>query len=356
MKVFFRTYGCTFNRADSDRMALLLQGSGHSLVGSEENADAVVLNSCSVKDATQQKILWKAAHTKKPLVVAGCLVQATPKLVEEANPLASLVGTYAEESIVEAVESAFAGGKKTFLKNQGLLALAPVVEGVISRVQINAGCASFCSFCSTKIARGSVKSYRPSEIVGAVEKAVALGAREIQLASQDTGAYGLDCGVTLAQLLERICGVEGEFRVRVGMLNPQHFVRMEKPLLKAFQNEKIFKFFHVPIQSGSGAVLKHMRRGYTAEDAAKVFESIERVFPSAVLETDVIVGYPTESREDFEETLEFLRKTEFDMVNVSKFSARPKTLAFKMAQLDNREIKRRSEIASKLARKISLGK
>ena len=340
MKVYIKTYGCTFNQADSDRMALMLKEHKHEIVNSEEPAEVIVLNTCSVKDATQQKILHKVSHTQKPLVIAGCLVQATPAIVEKYNPSASLAGTFSQGSIVEAVETAFAGGKIVSTKNNGIPSLASVADGIYARIQINSGCASACTFCSTKLARGGVKSYRPREIVEAVEKVVAQGAKEIQLTSQDTGAYGLDCGVALPELLGRIREIEGDFRVRVGMCNPQHFLRMEKELIHVFaENEKLYKFFHIAIQSGSDAVLKHMRRGYTAEQAMRCVEAIKKTFPTAMIETDVIVGYPTETRDDFQQTMDFLEKAEFDVVNISKYSARPKTPAAKLTQIENGEVK-----------------
>ncbi|MFH1056615.1 MAG: tRNA (N(6)-L-threonylcarbamoyladenosine(37)-C(2))-methylthiotransferase [Candidatus Micrarchaeota archaeon] len=356
VKVYIKTYGCTFNQADSDRMALLLKEHANEITETEEQADVIVLNSCSVKDATQQKILWKASHTAKPLVIAGCLVQATPKIVGRHNPSASLIGTFSQGSIAEAVQAAFEGKRLVLTSNNGIPRLNPTVEGVISRIQVNAGCASSCTFCSTKLARGGVKSYRPREVIETIERMVSLGAREIQLTSQDTGAYGMDCGVTLPQLLERICEIPGNFKVRVGMLNPQHFLRLEEKLLQAFGNGKVYKFFHIPVQSASDSVLKHMRRGYSSEQAERAVESVRKKFPNAVLGTDIIVGYPTESKEDFEETLEFLKRERFDVVNVSKYSARPKTIAAGLKQLDNKEVKKRSEVTSALVRRISLEK
>ncbi len=116
-KVFIKTYGCTYNQADSDSMRLLLEASGHEVVEEENTAELVVLDSCAVKDATEQKILWKAAHTNKPLVVTGCLAQATPKRVEVANPSASIIGTFAQHGIVKAVEVALSGERMLSLKN-----------------------------------------------------------------------------------------------------------------------------------------------------------------------------------------------------------------------------------------------
>jgi len=181
MKVYIKTYGCTFNQADSDRMEMELKEHKHEITESESQADVILLNTCSVKDATQQKILWKVTHTPKPLVVAGCLAQTTPSLVQKANSKASLVGTFSQDSVVEAVENAFAGKKTVFTKNNGFPKLNPVTDGVIARIQINSGCASSCTFCSTKLARGGVKSYRPREILDAIEKTVLQGgAKEIR--------------------------------------------------------------------------------------------------------------------------------------------------------------------------------
>lgn len=336
-------------------MSLLLK-ERHEVVQSEGEADLIVLNTCSVKDATQQKILRKASDTRKPLVMTGCLVQADQQLVQKTIPLASLLGTFSEGKIVEAAESAFSGRKFVETETTEIPLLFPHVEGVIARVQISSGCASSCSFCSTKLARGNVKSYRPRQLLDAIGEDISNGAREIQLTSQDTGAYGLDCNTTLPELLERITEINGEYRVRVGMLNPQHFLRMRKELIQVFRNEKIYKFFHIPIQSGSNTVLRHMKRGYSAEQAMKVILEIKEAFPKAFLETDVIVGYPTEKEEDFQKTLEFMRKAGFDVVNVSKYSARPHTPAAKLKQLNNNEIKKRSEEASELAKKIGLEK
>lgn len=357
MRVFLKTFGCTFNKADSDRMAGILADRGHKMAESERQADVIVLNSCSVKDATQEKIRYRIEHALKPLVVAGCIAQAMPEFVLKYNPKASIVGTFAQNRIADAVEAAFSGAVFRSVENHGLPRGLTSDGGVFARIQINSGCASACSFCSTKLARGGVRSYRPSEVIEAVQNAVKRGAKEIQLASQDTGAYGLDCGVTLPQLLERICKVKGEYRVRVGMCNPQHFLRLEKQLLNVFAgNPKLYKFFHIPVQSASDGVLKAMKRGYTASQAKRAVESIKNAFPDAMLATDVIVGYPTEGEKDFEETLEFMRWAEFDVVNVSKFSPRPGTPAAKLEVIDNGIVKKRSGMASALARSLSLRK
>ncbi|MFH1779921.1 MAG: tRNA (N(6)-L-threonylcarbamoyladenosine(37)-C(2))-methylthiotransferase [Candidatus Micrarchaeota archaeon] len=352
MKYFIKTYGCTFNKSDSDRIILLAEGV-HEL-STEAKAQVIVLNSCSVKDATQQKILYEVRRIRKPLVVTGCLAQAMPELIEEANSKASVIGCFAHERMNEAITTASEGKKLIDVSRKHSLPLVVKVDGLVARIPINLGCTSACSYCSTKLARGNLRSFPPKDVINCIQESVAKGAKEIQLCSQDTGCYGLDLGCDLTDLLERISEIKGDFMVRVGMLNPEHFLRLEKRLLKAFSSEKVFKFLHLPLQSGSNTVLKHMRRNYSRAEFKKAFYSFRKVFPDSVISTDVIVGYPTETEKDFQETLSLLKELRFDVVNVSKYSARPNTIAASLPQLPNNIIKKRSENCSALCRKISL--
>ena len=364
-KVFIKTYGCTYNQADSDSMRLLLEASGHEIVEAENTADLVVLNSCAVKDATEQKILWKAAHTQKPLVVTGCLAQATPKRVEVVNPSASIIGTFAQHGIVKAVENALKGERVFSLKNEdsggggsggrGLMHLDARVEGIIARIKVSVGCLGHCTFCETKLARGTLKSHDMASIKRVVGKAVAAGAVEVQLTSQDTGCFGFDLKprTNLAALLCELNAIPGDFFIRVGMMNPEHALVQLDELATAFELPKVFKFLHLPIQSGSNAVLKHMKREYTKEDVRRVVKAFRARMPQITLATDLIVGYPTETNANFEESMDFVKEIGFDVVNVSKYSARPKTPAARLLQLPNGVIKERSEIASALCLEIA---
>ncbi|NUN11937.1 tRNA (N(6)-L-threonylcarbamoyladenosine(37)-C(2))-methylthiotransferase [Candidatus Micrarchaeota archaeon] len=349
MKYFVKTYGCTFNEADTDRIIGLAEGV-HERVQKEEDAEVIVLNTCSVKDATQQKILHEVSSTKKQLVVTGCLAQASPELIQKYNPNASVVGTFAHKRINEAIS----GEKIIDVSRSNVLPLFAQVDGLFSRIQINSGCASFCTFCSTKLARGNTKSYDAKELVYSIQKSVELGAKEIQLCSQDTGCYGQDLGYSLVDLLERIKEIPGDFRVRLGMLNPEHVLTLGEPLLGAFDQEKMFKFVHLPLQSGSDSVLKHMRRHYNVSEFKQAFFAFKNRFPEAMMATDVIVGYPTETDEDFRQTMNLIKELRFDVVNVSKFSPRPNTIAAKLPQLNNAVVKKRSAECSELCRKISL--
>jgi MiaB/RimO family radical SAM methylthiotransferase len=199
-------------------------------------------------------------------------------------------------------------------------------------------------------------SYPKETIVARAKKAVRDGVREIWVTAQDTGAYGKEIGTDLADLLEEICGVEGKFFVRIGMMNPNHALRMLDKLVEVYKNEKVFKFLHLPVQSGDNEVLRLMNRFYSVEDFKKIVRSFRREFPRITIATDVICGFPGETRKAFEKTLELVEEVKPDIVNVSKFFARPKTVAAQMREkfLSPQEIKSRSGEMARLARRVAL--
>ena len=363
-KVFFLTYGCTFNAADTDALKAAV-GQKYEITDSEAKAGVVVMNTCSVKDSTQEKILFKAkalAAQGKRLVITGCLAQVSPELIEKTVPKASILGVWSNAKIVKAIESALAGKKIVLTKKTETLPFNVSVDGIFARVQISRGCLGHCTYCSTKIARGNLESYPQEKIVAAVESAVAMGAKEIQLTSQDTACYGFDFEKSennrtenLAALLQSICAIPGRFRVRIGMGNPEHFWRIRKELAKAIcSSDKIYRFLHIPVQSGSDLVLKAMNRGYTAKDYAKLSEFFHQKILGLTIETDVIVGFPTETQKDFEDTLKLMEKTGPQITNISKYSPRPKTVAAGRKQIDRKTINSRSAKMNALCRKIAL--
>ncbi len=391
--MFIETYGCTYNKADSDGIREILSSEipGIAFCSSEKNADVVVINSCSVKDATASKILHRLSELRsegKKTVVCGCLAQTSPALVKKANASAVLVGTKSLSSISNAVMAAFEGKSAEFLdESQGKLPLPVFVDGVFARIPIAQGCLGACSFCSAKLARGTLESRNPAEILRACENALQSGAKELQFTAQDTGCYGfdlkpiancesnatlarssLDCKprkeigktiavynkTSLAELLAEVCKIEGDFRVRVGMMNPQHAKKFLPELVEAFAHEKIYKFLHVSVQSGSEKVLKDMLRQHSVSDFVEVVRAFREKFPEITIATDLIVGFPTESEGDFEKSLQLLRQTRPTVCNVSKYSPRPGTKAALLPLLDNKIVKHRSEVASALCKKISL--
>jgi len=363
-KVFFLTYGCTFNAADTDALKAAV-GRKYEITDSEAKADVVVMNTCSVKDSTQEKILFKARQLDaqgKRLVVTGCLAQVSPELIEKAVPQASIVGVWSNARMVDAIGKALEGKRTVQTKKTETLPFNVSVDGIFARVQISRGCLGQCTYCSTKIARGHLQSFPQDEIVDAARAAVARGAKEIQLTSQDTAGYGFDFSgsekdgkYNLATLVQAISSIPGRFRVRIGMGNPEHFWKIRKELAKVIcSTDKTYRFLHIPVQSGSDAVLEAMGRRYTSNDYAKLVGFLHENIPDLTVETDVIVGFPTETQKDFEATLALMESTRPQITNISKYSPRPMTLAAKMKQIDRKTVNERSTKMNVVCRRIAL--
>jgi threonylcarbamoyladenosine tRNA methylthiotransferase CDKAL1 len=359
-KIYSEVYGCSANRSDYEIMLGLLKSNGFELVDSANKSDINLLVTCTVKTPTANRMIFRIKEltkTNKPLVVAGCFAKAEPEVVEKLNPNASLIGPNSIDKIVDVAYKTLSGRKSIEIDGSVEKANLPHfrTNPIIDIVEINSGCTSFCSFCETKLARGNLRSYRPDKIRDQIKKAVAEGCKEIWITSQDTSAYGRDIGTNLPELLESITRIEGEFMVRVGMMNPLHFKKVEiEDLIQVYKNEKIFKFLHLCVQSGSNKVLKDMRRGYNVEDFIYYVEKFRKEIPEITLETDIIVGFPTETEEDFEQTLKLIKKVRPDVVNISKYSPRPGTAAAKMKQLDPKIVNERSKIMYELTKKIAL--
>jgi MiaB/RimO family radical SAM methylthiotransferase len=200
-----------------------------------------------------------------------------------------------------------------------------------------------------------LRSYSTEEIVEKVKRDLEFGVREFWLTSQDTACYGRDVDLSLAELVRAVCNVQGDFKVRVGMMTPNEAMRILSDLIEVFEDEKVFQFLHLPVQSGDDQILGGMRRSYSVEDFKKIVDTFRSAFPHVTLATDVICGFPNESPEAFERTLHLIKDVNPDIVNVSKFFARPSTVAAEMYNdfVPRLEIKRRSAIAAKLAKEIA---
>ena len=260
-------------------------------------------------------------------------------------------------STLEMVDSALSGKKLVDLDGDGSSKVdLPRVRlnPALSIIQIASGCMSECSFCQTKLAKGGLQSYRPGDVVRQVRRDVADGCREVWLSSTDNGCYGLDMGTDLPALVDAVSETPGDFMVRVGMMNPMYMPRIRDRLVSSYRSERVYKFLHLPVQSGSNAVLAEMRRGHTAATFRGTVAAFRARFPRMTLSTDIIVGFPTETDADFEEPLSLVRETRPDMVNLSRYGARPGTDAAGMAQLDVGVVRRRSRIMHELATGISL--
>ncbi len=352
MKFYIETYGCSANFAESEMMVSLLLDAGHEMT-SEADADVIILNTCGVKDPTEQKILYRMEQLKdRKVIVTGCLPLIRRDLPEK-YPQFSFLSPDKEFRIVEAMEHHIVDLEK--LERPKFIHKHFRFNPLIEIIPISQGCTGNCTYCATKFARGHIRSYPISEIVSQAKYAVESGAKEIWITSQDTGAYGIDIGSSLPKLLKKIVSeVEGRYYIRVGMMNVDHAMRVFDELMEVYEDEHLFKFLHVPVQSGSDKVLTHMHRNYFVEDFVNLVKNFRETFPLSTLSTDIIVGYPTETEEDFKKSVELVEKVIPDVVNISKFSPRPGTVAAKLKKIDSKILKERSKKLSEVAHAASL--
>lgn len=359
-KVWIEAYGCPSNIADSEIIGGLLTADGFELAKNQTEADASIIVTCSVKDSTEHKMIHRIKEITKagrPVVVAGCLAKADSSKVESVNSKISLIGPNSIDSTVHVVRSAFNNKKVLALEDSVLPKLnlpRARSNSIISIVEIANGCLSECSFCQTKIARGWLKSYRIGDIIRQISRDISDGYKEIWLSSTDNGCYGKDIGLDLVDLLDSAVSIDANFMIRVGMMNPMYIPSMEEKLIKIFkQNKKIFKFIHIPVQSGNDRVLKMMKRGHTVAIFKRLVKMFRYEIPRLTIATDIIAGFPSESEDEFQDTLSLISEVRPDVVNISKYSSRPGTRAGKMTRLDSQLVKSRTEQLHVLVKKIS---
>lgn len=357
-KVWIEAFGCSANIADAEIIKGILYKNGYDLSCNRKDSDLTIIVTCAVKDATEHRMISKIKkYSNKPLIVAGCLPKTSEKLIESFSPNSSLLGPQSLDKTADVVDASLNGRKIVALEdsmstkvNLPRMRLNPVV----SIIEISSGCLSECSFCQTKLAKGSLKSYRIGEIVRQMENDVAANCKEIWLTSTDNGCYGLDLNTDLVELLEKCANIGGEYKIRVGMMNPMYVPRFLDRLIHLYRNnDKLFKFLHMPVQSGSERILRKMKRGHTAKIFLDVVKELREAMPEITIATDIITGFPSESETDFEETLKLIEESQPDLVNSSKYSARPGTVASKYARLGTKIVKERSIRLHQTIKKIS---
>jgi threonylcarbamoyladenosine tRNA methylthiotransferase CDKAL1 len=353
-------YGCSASFADMEMIAGQLIDNGFEIAGNPNGASINLIVTCSVKETTEHRMVHRIkslSKNNKPLIVAGCLPSADQKLVQKINPNASLMSPNSINKTMEIVKSALNGQKIIHLQNSGLekINLPKLrINPVISIVEIASGCLSECSFCQTKLAKGGLQSYRIGNIINQVKHDLSTGSHEIWLTSTDNGCYGKDIGTNLVELLKRCDEIEDDFKIRVGMMNPMYLKDMIKDLIDIYSNsDKIFKFIHIPVQSGSEKVLRKMKRGHTAKTFKDIVKQFREKIPDMTIATDIITGYPEETDEDFELTLKMIKETEPDIVNSSRFSPRPGTLASNSKSIAQEILTQRSEILHSIIKNIA---
>ena len=359
MKAYMEVYGCSANVADYEIMAGLLRKSGFQIVRKQKDSDINIIVTCIVKSPTEQRMIHKIKKLQrdsKPLIIAGCMPKAERELVEYITPQASLLGPNSIQKIVDVVKTTLKNERTVFLRDlrEPKICLPRIRKNpIIGIVPIAEGCAwRKCTYCILKFARGKLFSYPIDLIIKEIKQSLREGCREFWITGQDTSAYGLDRGTDLAELLKEICEIEGKFFLRIGMMNPIHVPNILNKLVKIYQNEKIFNFLHLPVQSGDNDVLKRMNRSYSVEAFKRIVFSFRKKIPEITIATDVICGFPGEREEAFERSMKLIEEIKPDVLNISRFFPRPKTQAKNMKQLPIRKVKERSKEMTALFKRL----
>ncbi len=361
MNIYIETFGCTFNQADSEILSGLLLQEGNELVDGPEDAEILIVNTCYVKQPTEKKVINRIIKLQrefphKKLVISGCMVEIDQEKLRKIAPEASWIGPHKLNSAPDMVKSVRAGEtvRLTGFESINKVCLPKIRSNqLINIIQICEGCDGICSYCCTRIARGNLHSY-PVELIRRETERVEEGCVEIQLTAQDTAAYGKDCGTSLAELINAVTSVEGKFKVRVGMMHPKSVKDNIDELIEAFKSDKIYKFIHIPLQSGNNQVLADMNRGHGVQEFIDIISQFRREIPEISLATDIIVGYPTENEEAFQDTLKVIEEVQPDFLHISKYHHRPGSGSSGLQEIEHHNMKKRSKELNELKSTIAL--
>ncbi len=348
MNYAIKTYGCKLNQAETGNLKKVLRDLNHV---KPENAELIIINSCGIINKTERKILkeikkWKSRNKK--VMITGCL----PSI---------------NENVEKEVDIAMKGNNPEIfrLKLSELCSLKSDVRKKISTIRkkesasviipASTGCLGSCSYCSAKIARGKLNSYPAKEIVKVVREELKKGAKEIQLTSQDLGVYGIDLEKTsLINLVEKILRIDNDFKLKLGMMNPGHIKESMNEFLSLFKDDRLYKFLHIPVQSGSISTLKKMNRNHSVVDFVEIADSIRDQHKDFLLATDIIVGFPGETEKDFKKTIELIKRTRPHIINITRYSERKGTPASKLKDMPSKIKKERSRKLTELGKEIRL--
>ncbi len=361
--IYIETYGCAANQNNGEIIRGLLERQGFIFVSKPELADIIILNTCIVKGPTLQKMTFRIKELARfsYLIVTGCMPNVEnvriKRIAKQVNPQIkiALVGTKNIHEIVGAIKNLTENKEKDIISDKKEVKLCipktPKKKNV-GITQISEGCLGNCSYCIVRFAKGKLFSYPQEKILKNIKQDL-LTCNEIWITSQDNAAYGTDAGKSqLPSLLKKILAIKKNFKMRVGMMNPSSVLPIIDELIEIYKDDKMFKFLHVPVQSGSDKVLRLMDRKYDIKDFLIIIERFRQQVPGLVLSTDIIVGFPEETQEDFQETLNLIKRIKPEVLNISKFWAMPGTFAEKMKQVPVEISKKRAAELIKLHKKI----
>ena len=369
-RYYIETYGCEMNKSDSIDIALSFETHGYKRAENENDADVVILNTCAVRQNAEERVLgrlgyyrsFKERHNRNAVIVlAGCMAQERGRELSGLFPEIDVVsGTYHSMEIPGYVEECCGGEGPLIAVDKNVYRFSPYTgeraQGCRAWVNIIKGCSNYCSYCVVPYLRGPEKSKKSEDIITEIKDLAADGVVEVTLLGQNVNAYGKDINdITFIELLEKINEIDGIRWIRFLTSHPKDF--NEEIVRRISSLKKVCKHFHLPVQSGSNRILNLMNRKYTLALYRSIVEAIHKYTPRASITTDIIVGFPTENEDDYNQTLDMIREVRFDDAFTYIYSERPFEQARTMqAKVDKDTSKRRLQELITLQRGISCEK
>jgi threonylcarbamoyladenosine tRNA methylthiotransferase MtaB len=361
MKIAFYTLGCKVNQYETQAMTEAMSKDGFDIVSPDEKADIYVINSCTVTSESDRKTRQTVRHFKRcnpdsVIVLTGCMPQAFPKDAEALTQADIVMGNRNNGSLPELIKRFFSCGQR-IIEIQEHKSGDKFSGGCISEfekrtrcfVKIEDGCNRFCSYCIIPYSRGRVRSKPIEELKSELQSLSESGFSEVVLVGINLSAYGSDLGLNICDAVELAAAMNFK-RIRLGSLEPDHLT--DKIIERLSKIEKLCPQFHISLQSGCDNTLKAMNRHYTAEEYKQLCNKLRATFDDATLTTDIMVGFPSESEEDFKTSLNFANEIGFEKVHVFPYSPREGTKAAEMKQLDKAVKEQRSRIMIEETEKI----
>lgn len=365
-RVAFHTLGCKVNQYETEAMEELFQKNGYSIVGEEEKADIYVINTCTVTNLSDRKSRQFIRKSKKInneslVAVVGCYSQVSPEEVEKIEGVDVIIGTSERNQIVQLCERAKKSSEKINVvrsiktyKEFEKINIDEIKSKTRAFLKIQDGCNQFCSYCIIPYARGPIRSREYQDIEKEAEKLAIAGFKEIVLTGIHVASYGKDLKrESLREVIEKISKIEGIQRIRLSSVEPN---LIDDEFMKTMTSSKnVCDHFHLSLQSGSDSVLSRMNRKYTTEEFMEKVEIIRKYMPQAGITTDIIVGFPGETDEEFNETMNFVKAVGFSRIHVFKYSPRKGTPAASMDGQIHGDVKsKRSEELIKLGEELAI--
>lgn len=335
-KIYVEKYGCTLQKAETGLYVNKIMENGDVITEDPESADLRIIGTCAVIRKTEEKMYRRIQELSSygRTQVMGCLPPVSAGTLEDNN-----IEILPKEKF------------RDFYR--GELDDIPIRNPeILDGIPINQGCTGSCNYCISRVARGRLLSRLPEKIKNQAYMQIERGIMEIRISSLDTAAYGKDTGLRLPYLIRKICEIDSDFMLRVGMMEPKNTNEIMSDLIDAYENKKVFKFLHIPVQSGDDRILELMNREYTADIYEKIVHEFRKKFPEITISTDIIVGYPGEEQESFEKTASLIERTRPDIVNITRFSPRQFTKDFEKNFRKSNVAKKWSEEYSNLHKMI----